>query len=106
MISFAPEFDQHWTQSIRQESINISVGEYKTYAVSVAKLGGYLDRNSDPPPGWQAMWKGLQKLRMWAEGYELAAEQATRRSFSEIKTTSLPQGRRETSLQDLSMCPK
>ncbi len=46
----------------------------KAYAVHVAKLGGYLDRNSDPPPGWQAMWKGLQKLRMWAEGYELGAE--------------------------------
>ena len=46
----------------------------KTYAVSVAKLGGYLDRNSDPPPGWQALWKGLQKLRLWAEGYELGAE--------------------------------
>ncbi|AUX10626.1 transposase [Halalkaliarchaeum desulfuricum] len=46
----------------------------KAYAVSVAKLGGYLDRNSDPPPGWQAMWKGLQKLRMWAEGYELGTE--------------------------------
>ncbi len=46
----------------------------KAYAVSVAKLGGYLDRNSDPPPGWQAMWKGLQKVRMWAEGYELGAD--------------------------------
>lgn len=46
----------------------------KAYAVSVAKLGGYLDRGSDPPPGWQTMWKGLQKLRMWAEGYELGAE--------------------------------
>ena len=46
----------------------------KSYAVHVAKLGGYLDRGSDPPPGWQTMWKGLQKLRMWAEGYELGAE--------------------------------
>lgn len=46
----------------------------KAYAVSVAKLGGYLDRGSDPPPGWQTMWKGLQKLRMWAEGYELGTE--------------------------------
>jgi len=46
----------------------------KAYAVHVAKLGGYLDRGSDPPPGWQTMWKGLQKLRMWAEGYELGAE--------------------------------
>ena len=46
----------------------------KAYAIHVAKLGGYLDRGSDPPPGWQTMWKGLQKLRMWAEGYELGAE--------------------------------
>ena len=46
----------------------------KEYAVHVAKLGGYLDRGSDPPPGWETMWKGLQKLRMWAEGYELGAE--------------------------------
>jgi hypothetical protein len=46
----------------------------KAYAVHVAKLGGYLDRGSDPPPGWQTLWKGLQKLRMWAEGYELGAE--------------------------------
>ncbi|QSG10438.1 IS4 transposase [Halapricum desulfuricans] len=46
----------------------------KAYAVHVAKLGGYLDRGPDPPPGWQTMWKGLQKLRMWAEGYELGAE--------------------------------
>jgi hypothetical protein len=46
----------------------------KAYAVSVAKLGGYLDRGSDSPPGWETMWKGLQKLRMWAEGYELGAE--------------------------------
>jgi len=46
----------------------------RAYAVHVAKLGGYLDRESDPPPGWETMWKGLQKLRMWAEGYGLGAE--------------------------------
>jgi hypothetical protein len=27
-MSFVPEFDQHWTQSIRLASINTSVGEY------------------------------------------------------------------------------
>lgn len=52
----------------------LSEQDGKAYAVSVAKLGGYLDRGADPPPGWQTMWKGLQKLRMWAEGYELGAE--------------------------------
>lgn len=43
----------------------------KAYAIAVAKVGGYLDRGSDPPPGWETMWKGLKKLQTWAEGYEL-----------------------------------
>ena len=28
----------------------------------IAKLGGYLGRNSDPPPGTQVLWKGLQRF--------------------------------------------
>lgn len=44
-----------------------------TYAIAVAKIGGYLDRRSDPPPGWETMWKGLQQVRLWAEGYELGS---------------------------------
>ncbi|PCR90399.1 IS4 family transposase [Natrinema ejinorense] len=43
----------------------------KAYAIAVAKIGGYLDRGSDPPPGWETMWKGLKKLQTLAEGYEL-----------------------------------
>ncbi len=43
----------------------------QAYAIAVAKVGGYLDRNSDPPPGWETMWKGLKKVQTWAEGYEL-----------------------------------
>ncbi|MUW16017.1 IS4 family transposase [Halorubrum sp. CBA1125] len=45
--------------------------EAQAYAIAVAKVGGYLDRSSDPPPGWEIMWKGLKKLQTWAEGYEL-----------------------------------
>lgn len=41
------------------------------YAIAIAKVGGYLDRGSDPPPGWETMWKGLQEVRLLAEGYEL-----------------------------------
>lgn len=37
----------------------------------VAKLGGYLDRKSDPPPGHQLMWEGYAKLRVLCEGYAL-----------------------------------
>jgi len=46
----------------------------KAHAIAVAKVGGYLDRSSDPPPGWQTLWKGLKKVRTWAEGYKLHAE--------------------------------
>jgi hypothetical protein len=37
----------------------------------VARLGGYLARNSDPPPGHQLMWQGYAVLRMMCEGYLL-----------------------------------
>lgn len=35
----------------------------------VAGLGGYLGRKSDPPPGPQALWQGLQKVFNYAEAW-------------------------------------
>jgi len=43
----------------------------RDWAIVIAKIGGYLDRSSDPPPGWQTLWKGLKKVQTWAEGYRL-----------------------------------
>lgn len=37
----------------------------------VAKLGGYLARANDPPPGHQIMWKGYAILQLMCEGFEL-----------------------------------
>ena len=37
----------------------------------VARLGGYLDRTSDPPPGHQIMWEGYTKLQLMCEGFAL-----------------------------------
>lgn len=37
----------------------------------VAKLGGHLDRDSDPPPGHQLMWRGFAGLQMMCLGYTL-----------------------------------
>jgi Transposase Tn5 dimerisation domain len=37
----------------------------------VARLGGYLARNNDPPPGHQLMWKGYIMLRAMCAGYAL-----------------------------------
>ncbi|WP_251951954.1 IS4 family transposase [Salinibacter ruber] len=43
------------------------------WGIAIAKIGGYLDRSSDPPPGWQTLWKGLKKVQTWAEGYRIRA---------------------------------
>ena len=37
----------------------------------VARLGGYLGRNHDPPPGHQLMWQGYTVLQMLCEGFSL-----------------------------------
>ena len=36
----------------------------------IARLGGYLDRKGDPPPGPKAMWVGLQKARTLALAWD------------------------------------
>ena len=38
----------------------------------VARLGGYLARKSDPPPGDQVIWKGSEKLQYMLIGFRLA----------------------------------
>ena len=37
----------------------------------VAKLGGYLGRNSDPPPGHQLLWQGYAKFQIMCLGFAL-----------------------------------
>ena len=37
----------------------------------VARIGGYLARKSDPPPGAECLWRGMQKLRCYVEMGEL-----------------------------------
>lgn len=38
----------------------------------IARLGGYLDRKSDPPPGTQVLWRGLRHLNDMSETWKLA----------------------------------
>lgn len=40
----------------------------------IARLGGYLDRATDPPPGIIVMWRGLARLNDLAAGYSIASE--------------------------------
>ena len=37
----------------------------------VAKIGGYLGRNSDPPPGHQLLWQGYTKFQFMCAGFAL-----------------------------------
>ena len=41
------------------------------YLMKIAKLGGYLARSSDPPPGNNIMWRGMQRLSEIQIGVEI-----------------------------------
>jgi hypothetical protein len=41
---------------------------------AIARLGGYLDRKSDGPPGWQTLWKGWMRVMDVLAGVHLAAQ--------------------------------
>jgi hypothetical protein len=42
------------------------------YLTKIARLGGYLARASDPPPGNTVMWRGLSRLTDIELGFHLA----------------------------------
>jgi Transposase DNA-binding len=44
------------------------------YLTAVARLGGYLNRKSDPPPGNMVMWRGFARLTDIHLGFVLGAE--------------------------------
>ena len=46
------------------------------YIQKIAKLGGYLARSHDPPPGNMVIWRGMRKLNDMLKGYRLARKQA------------------------------
>jgi hypothetical protein len=40
----------------------------------IAKLGGYLGRSNDPPPGHQLMWRGYIHLQLMCDGFTLKSD--------------------------------
>ena len=44
------------------------------YLTKVARLGGYLARASDAPPGNLVMWRGLSRLADIALGFQIGAQ--------------------------------
>jgi hypothetical protein len=45
----------------------------QAFVDGVAKLGGYLGRKGDGPPGWRSLWRGYQRLADMLLGVELLA---------------------------------
>jgi hypothetical protein len=45
-----------------------------TYLTKIARLGGYLARAADPPPGNMVMWRGLSRLTDIELGALIAAQ--------------------------------
>jgi len=55
-----------------QKKKDLAPPDYLGTAVKlVAKIGGYLGRSSDPPPGHQLMWDGYSQLQLMCEGFIL-----------------------------------
>lgn len=42
----------------------------KQVVTAVARLGGYLNRRNDPPPGAEVLWRGLQRLDAMTEIFD------------------------------------
>jgi len=47
--------------------------DLKFFVTAVARLGGYLDRSQDAPPGTTVIWRGFERLKALAEGFEMAS---------------------------------
>ena len=41
----------------------------------VARIGGYLGRNNDPPPGHQLLWQGYTEFQFMRLGFALLEEE-------------------------------
>jgi hypothetical protein len=50
---------------------------YASAVHAIARMGGYLGRKHDGPPGWLAIWRGYQRLILITEGYVLVSRQKT-----------------------------
>jgi hypothetical protein len=57
-----------------KDSPNVKRKTLTHYLTKIARLGGYLARANDPPPGNMVMWRGLARLTDIEIGFAMAAE--------------------------------
>ena len=60
----------------RVETVGFAYGQrhaaeltVRAYWREVARMGGFLGRTYDRDPGWQTLWKGLEKLEAWVAAW-------------------------------------
>ena len=61
-----------WLKSRKEK--NWQIKTVKDFVTGVAKMGGYLGRKSDGPPGTKTIWQGLRRLDDMINGYLLASQ--------------------------------
>jgi hypothetical protein len=64
-------FDRLETSTAAHSEARTPKPTVSRYLVAIAKLGGYLGRTNDPPPGNTVLWRGLTRLTDIHLGYEL-----------------------------------
>jgi hypothetical protein len=57
-----------------------------TYLTKIARLGGYLARASDSPPGNMVIWRGLSRLTDIEMGFLIGAKLVGNRKFHQTLT--------------------
>jgi len=59
---------------IQDKSKRRRAATLSSYLTKVARLGGYLARTKDPPPGNAVMWRGLARLTDIELGFIIGAQ--------------------------------
>ena len=62
------------TDSKERVSIDSTAKPITHYLYAVARLGGYLSRASDPPPGNKVLWRGFNRLMDLHLGFLIGAK--------------------------------
>ena len=70
-----------WTVLVMKSSSSANLPEtppsIAEVLISIAKLGGYLARKKDGPPGTLVLWRGWRRLIDIAEGWSMASKHDT-----------------------------
>ena len=74
--------DRHAQEVIEPETVAVIAARtgqspltmtVREFWIEVARMGGYLARKGDGPPGWKTLWKGWLHLQALLEGVHLAS---------------------------------